>query len=144
MQVSGPPLGITGGHCDSNLLPPQFHYSAEGAADGVEAVMHKVREVVKYGADVIKFCASGGVFSKGDNPRLEQYSPAEMQALITEAHRLGGKVAPHAHPRVPTRAAVGAGVDSLEQGIFSEEKGIQWRRRNNTFLFRTSFRLSWL
>src|SRR5437773_309773 len=116
MQVSGPPLGITGGHCDSNLLPPQFHYSAEGAADGVEAVMHKVREVVKYGADVIKFCASGGVFSKGDNPRLEQYSPAEMQALITESHRLGRKVATHAHSTVAIKDAVRAGGDSIERG----------------------------
>jgi len=59
MQVSGPPLGITGGHCDSNLLAPEFHFSAEGAADGVDAVVHKVREVIKYGADVVKFCASG-------------------------------------------------------------------------------------
>ena len=97
MQVSGPPLGITGGHCDNSLLPFEFRYSAEGVADGVDAVMHKVRETIKYGADVIKFCASGGVFSKGDNPRLEQYSPAEMEALITEAHSLGRKVATHAH-----------------------------------------------
>ena len=64
--VPGRPLGITGGHCDNNLWLMEFHYSAEGAADGVDAVMHKVRETVKYGADVIKFCASGGVFSKGD------------------------------------------------------------------------------
>src|ERR1017187_9321759 len=67
MQVSGPPLGITGGHCDNSLLPFEFHHSAEGVADGPEAVMHRVREVIKYGADVVKFCASGGVFSKGDN-----------------------------------------------------------------------------
>jgi imidazolonepropionase-like amidohydrolase len=87
MQASGPPLGITGGHCDSNLLPFDFHQSAEGVADGGEAVMHRVREVIKYGADVIKFCASGGVFSKGDNPLLEQYSPEEMKLLIAEAHR---------------------------------------------------------
>jgi len=139
MQVSGPPLGITGGHCDSNLLPPQFHYSAEGAADGVEAVMHKVREVVKYGADVIKFCASGGVFSKGDNPRLEQYSPAEMQALITEAHRLGRKVATHAHSTVAIKDAVRAGVDSIEHGIFLDDEGIQLMKEHNTFLVPTSY-----
>jgi len=143
MQVSGPPLGITGGHCDSNLLPPQFHYSAEGAADGVEAVMHKVREVVKYGADVIKFCASGGVFSKGDNPRLEQYSPAEMQALITEAHRLGRKVATHAHSTVAIKDAVRAGVDSIEHGIFLDDEGIQLMKEHNTFLVPTSYPLFW-
>src|SRR5213082_2092493 len=143
MQVSGPPLGITGGHCDSNLLPPQFHYAAEGAADGVEAVMHKVREVVKYGADVIKFCASGGVLSKGDNPRLEQYSPAEMQALITESHRLGRKVATHAHSTVAIKDAVRAGVDSIEHGIFLDDEGIQLMKEHNTFLVPTSYPLFW-
>src|SRR5436309_7492994 len=143
MQVSGPPLGITGGHCDSNLLAPEFHFDAEGAADGVEAVMHKVREVVKYGADVIKFCASGGVFSKGDNPLLEQYSPAEMQALITEAHRRGRKVATHAHSTVAIKDAVRAGVDSIEHGIFLDDEGIQLMKEHNTFLVPTSYPLFW-
>src|SRR5712691_10845585 len=143
MQASGPPLGITGGHCDSNLLAPEFHYSAEGAADGVDAVMHKVREVVKYGADVIKFCASGGVFSKGDNPLLEQYSPAEMQALITEAHRLGRKVATHAHSALAIKDAVRAGVDSVEHGIFLDDEGIQLMKEHHTFLIPTSYPLFW-
>jgi imidazolonepropionase-like amidohydrolase len=143
MQVSGPPLGITGGHCDSNLLAAEFHYSAEGAADGVEAVTHKVREVVKYGADVIKFCASGGVFSKGDNPLLEQYSPAEMQALITEAHRLGRRVATHAHSAVAIKDAIRAGVDSIEHGIFLDDEGIQLLKEHKTFLVPTSYPLYW-
>jgi len=143
MQVSGPPLGITGGHCDSNLLAPEFHYNAEGAADGVDAVIHKVREVVKYGADVIKFCASGGVFSKGDNPLLEQYSPAEMQALITEAHRLGRKVATHAHSALAIKDAVRAGVDSVEHGIFLDDEGIALMKEHNTFLVPTSYPLFW-
>ena len=68
MVASGPALGITGGHCDENLLPPAFHFQGAGVADGVEAVQHKVREVIKYGADVIKICATGGVMSKGDDP----------------------------------------------------------------------------
>src|SRR2546427_3146399 len=143
MQVSGPPLGITGGHCDSNLLAPEFHYNAEGAADGVDAVIHKVREVVKYGADVIKFCASGGVFSKGDNPLLEQYSPAEMQALITEAHRLGRKVATHAHSALSIKDAVRADVDSIEHGIFLDDEGIELMKQHNTFLVPTSYPLFW-
>ena len=143
MQVSGPPLGITGGHCDNNLLPFEFHYSAEGAADGMEAVIHKVRETVKYGADVIKFCASGGVFSKGDNPLLEQYSPAEMQALITEAHRLGRKVATHAHSALSIKDAVRAGVDSIEHGIFLDDEGIHLLKEHNTFLVPTSYPLFW-
>lgn len=143
MQVSGPPLGITGGHCDNSLLPPEYHYSAEGVADGVEAVMHKVREVVKYGADVVKFCASGGVFSKGDNPLLEQYSPSEMEVLITESHRLGRKVAAHAHSAISIKDAVRAGVDSIEHGIFLDDEGIQLMKEHKTYLVPTSYPLFW-
>jgi imidazolonepropionase-like amidohydrolase len=143
MQASGPPLGITGGHCDSNLLPFEFHYSAEGVADGPEAVMHRVREVIKYGADVIKFCASGGVFSKGDNPLLEQYSPEEMKVLVAESHRLGRKVATHAHSAISIKDAVRAGVDSIEHAIFLDEEGIALMKEHNTFLVPTTYPLFW-
>src|SRR5262252_732489 len=143
MQVSGPPLGITGGHCDNSLLPFEFHYSAEGVADGNEAVMHRVREVIKYGADVVKFCASGGVFSKGDNPLLEQYSPEEMTVLIAEAHRLGRKVAAHAHSAISIKDAVRANVDSIEHGIFLDDEGIALMKEHHTFLVPTSFPLFW-
>jgi imidazolonepropionase-like amidohydrolase len=143
MQVSGPPLGISGGHCDNNLLPFDFHYFAEGVANGVPAVMAKVRETIKYGADVIKFCASGGVFSKGDNPLLEQYSPEEMQALISEAHRLGRKVATHAHATIAIKDAVRAGVDSIEHGIFIDQEGIDLMKQHGTYLVPTSFPLFW-
>jgi imidazolonepropionase-like amidohydrolase len=143
MQVSGPPLGITGGHCDSSLLPFEFHHSADGVADGREAVMHQVREVIKYGADVVKFCASGGVFSKGDNPLLEQYSPEEMRVLVEESHRLGRKVATHAHSAISIKDAVRAGVDSIEHGIFLDEEGIALMKEHNTFLVPTSYPLFW-
>jgi imidazolonepropionase-like amidohydrolase len=143
MQASGPPLGITGGHCDSNLLPFEFHYSTEGVADGPEAVMHRVREVIKYGADVIKFCASGGVFSKGDNPLLEQYSPEEMKVLVAESHRLGRKVATHAHSAISIKDAVRAGVDSIEHAIFLDEEGIALMKEHNTFLVPTTYPLFW-
>lgn len=143
MQVSGPPLGISGGHCDSNLLPFDFHYFAEGVANGVPAVMAKVRETIKYGADVIKFCASGGVFSKGDNPLLEQYSPEEMQALTSEAHRLGRRVATHAHATIAIKDAVRAGVDSIEHGIFIDQEGIELMKQKGTYLVPTSFPLFW-
>ncbi len=143
MQASGPPLGITGGHCDNNLLPPSFHHSAEGVADGVENVMHKVREVIKYGADVIKFCATGGVFSKGDNPLLEQYSPEEMRVLVAEAHRLGRKVATHAHSAIGIKDAVKAGVDSVEHAIFLDEEGIALMKEHGTYLVPTSYPLFW-
>src|SRR5881296_4618817 len=65
MLVSGPPIGVTGGHCDESLLAPEFGHRADGVADGVPALMQKTREIAKYGADCIKVCASGGVLSKG-------------------------------------------------------------------------------
>ena len=134
MLVSGPPLGITGGHCDENLLAPEFNYHAEGVADGIPAVMAKVRETVKYGADVIKFCASGGVFSKGDLPGAEQYSPAEMAALISEAHRLDRKVAAHAHGTQAIIDATNAGVDSIEHGSLIDDAGIAAMKQHGTYL----------
>jgi len=97
MLVSGPALGITGGHCDENLLPYQYHVQGSGVADGVETVQHKVREVIKYGADLIKICATGGVLSKGDDPQASQYTQEELKAIVADAHRLGRKVAAHAH-----------------------------------------------
>src|SRR5580700_8608450 len=143
MQVSGPIISITGGHGDNNLLPFEFHYNAEGVADGVPAVMAKVRENIKYGADVIKFTASGGTFSKGDSPLFEQYSPEEMQALIAEAHRLGRKVASHAHATMAIKDAVRAGVDSIEHGIFLDDEGIELMKQHGTYLVPTSFPLYW-
>src|SRR5437879_7170310 len=84
MLVSGPALGITGGHCDEDLLPFEYHATAEGVADGVEGVQHKTREIIKYGADLIKVCATGGVLSKGDDPNASQYTLEEMKAIVAE------------------------------------------------------------
>src|SRR6202451_4703702 len=97
MLASGPPLSITGGHGDENFLAPQYGYSSDGVANGVDGVTAKVRENIKYGADLIKFMATGGVLSEGDNPALAQYSPEEMKAIVDSAHSLGRKVAAHAH-----------------------------------------------
>ena len=113
MDASGPALSIAGGHCDQNLLPYEFHAVSDGQADGVEAVQHKVREIIKYGADVIKICATGGVLSKGDNPQHSQYTLEEMKAIVTDAHRLGRKVAAHAHGAEGIVWATEAGVDSI-------------------------------
>jgi imidazolonepropionase-like amidohydrolase len=134
LLVSGPPLGITGGHCDEDLLAPEYEHRAEGVADGIPAVMAKVRETVKYGADVIKFCASGGVFSRGDLPGAEQYSPAEMAAIMTEAHRLGRKVAAHAHGTQAIIDATNAGVDSIEHGSLIDDVGIAAMKAHGTYL----------
>jgi imidazolonepropionase-like amidohydrolase len=143
MQVSGPPLGATGGHCDNSLLPPAFEHSAEGVADGSLTITHKVREVIKYGADVIKFCGSGGVFSKGDDPKREEYSPEEMKTLVEEAHRRGRKVATHVHAAVAIHDAVVAGVDSVEHAIFLDDAGIALMKQHGTYLVPTTYPLFW-
>ena len=83
------------------------------AADGVEAVQHKVRENIKYGSDLIKVCATGGVLSLGDNPQHSQFTLEEMKAIVADAHRLGRKVAAHAHGAEGIRWAAEAGVDRV-------------------------------
>jgi imidazolonepropionase-like amidohydrolase len=103
-------------------------------ADGISGIMTKVRQNVKYGADVIKFCASGGVFSKGDLPGVEQYSPAEMTALIAESHRLGRRVAAHAHGTQAIIDATNAGVDSIEHGSLIDDAGIAAMKQHGTYL----------
>jgi imidazolonepropionase-like amidohydrolase len=143
MLVSGPPLGITGGHCDENLLPSEFHYQAEGVADGIEAVQHKVREVIKYGADVIKICATGGVMSKGDDPNASQYTLEEMKAIVAEAHRLGRKVAAHAHGAEGVRWASIAGVDSIEHGHLMDDESIATLKKNGTYIVPTLYLIDW-
>ena len=134
MYVSGPPLGITGGHCDENLLAPEFDYSSSGVADGPWAARRKVREVIKYGADVIKICASGGVLSKGDAPGAEQYTLEEMRAIAEEAHKLGRKVAAHAHGTQAIKDAIVAGIDSIEHASLIDAEGIQLAKQHGTFL----------
>jgi imidazolonepropionase-like amidohydrolase len=143
MQVSGPMISITGGHGDDSILPFEFHATGEGVADGPDELRHKVRENIKYGADVIKFAASGGTMSKGDNPLLEAYSPEEMQVLISEAHRQGRKVATHAHAALSIKDAVRAGVDSVEHGIFLDDECIALMKEHGTYLVPTSFPLFW-
>jgi imidazolonepropionase-like amidohydrolase len=137
--ASGPALGITGGHCDENLLPPAFHFQGEGVADGVEGVQHKVREVIKYGADVIKICATGGVLSKGDDPNASQYTLEEMKAIVADAHRLGRKVAAHAHGAEGVRWASEAGVDSIEHGHLMDDAAVATLKKNGTYLVPTLF-----
>ena len=139
MVASGPALGITGGHCDENLLPPAFHFQGDGVADGIEGVQHKVREVIKYGADVIKICATGGVLSKGDDPNASQYTLEEMKAIVADAHRLGRKVAAHAHGAEGVRWASEAGVDSIEHGHLMDDAAVATLKKNGTYLVPTLF-----
>ncbi|MGA3187097.1 MAG: amidohydrolase family protein [Bryobacteraceae bacterium] len=132
--VSGPPLGITGGHCDNNLLAPEFKFRDEGVADGPWAARTKVREVVKYGADLIKVCASGGVLSKGDSPGAPQYTLEELTAIAEEAHKLGRKVAAHAHGTQSIKDAIRAGIDSIEHSSLIDDEGIALAKQHGTFL----------
>jgi len=144
MLVSGPALGITGGHCDNNLLPFEYHVSDEGVADGIPGVQHKVREVIKYGADLIKICATGGVLSKGDDPQASQYTLEEMKAIVADAHRLGRKVAAHAHGAQGILWASEAGVDSVEHCSYINDEAIAALKRNGTYMVPTLYLADWL
>ena len=144
LLVSGPPLSITGGHCDNNMLPSEYHATSDGAADGVAAVQHKVRENIKYGADLIKVCATGGVLSLGDNPQHSQYTVEEMKAIVADAHRLGRKVAAHAHGAEGIRWAAEAGVDSIEHGSYIDDAGIAAMKEHGTYLVPTLYLGDWM
>jgi imidazolonepropionase-like amidohydrolase len=137
--AAGPSLGITGGHCDSNLLPPEYRHRDRGVADGPWAVRAQVRENVKYGADVIKFCATGGVLSKGDDASGLQYTFEEMQALVDEAHKLGRKVAAHAHGAEGIKLALRAGVDTIEHGSLIDDEGIRLMKERGAYLVPTVY-----
>ena len=134
LLVSGPPLGITGGHCDSNILPAEYEYKAQGVADGPWEVRRKVRENKKYGADLIKYCATGGVMSKGTNVNNRQYTFDEMKAIVDEAHTLGMKVAAHAHGLEGIRMAIKAGVDSVEHSSLIDQETINLAIAKGVFL----------
>jgi imidazolonepropionase-like amidohydrolase len=134
MLVSGPPLGITGGHCDNNLLPFEFHFKSSGVADGPWPARTKVRETIKYGADLIKICASGGVLSKGDQPGTPQYTFEEMEAIVEEAHKLGRKVAAHAHGTQSIKDAIQVGIDSVEHSSLIDDEGIAAAKKRGTYL----------
>ena len=134
LQVSGPSLGITGGHCDQNLLPKQYGIKQEGIADGPWGVREKVRENIKFGVDLIKFCATGGVLSKGTAVGARQYTLEEMQAIVDEAHTHRRKVAAHAHGAEGILYAIRAGVDSIEHASLIDDEGIELAIENGTFL----------
>lgn len=132
--ASGPALGITGGHCDDNMLAPEFNYQSEGVANGVEGVRQAVRRNVKYGVDVIKYCGTGGVFSKGTQVGAQQYTAEEVAALIDEAHMHGRRVAVHAHGAEGIKTAIRAGVDTVEHASLIDEEGLQLAKKSGTYL----------
>lgn len=133
MAVSGPGLGITGGHCDRNSLNSSFEERSDGVADGPWAVRQQVRKNVKYGADLTKFCATGGVFSKGTKVGMTQYTLEEMQAIVDESHTHDRKVAAHAHGNEGIKRAILAGVDSIEHASFLDEEAVRMGMERGTY-----------
>lgn len=138
MQAGAFYIGSTGSHGDvigfspfrDSKLPPEM----SGIADGVDEVRKKVRYLVKYGADIIKFGASAGVLSGEDSVAAPQYSQEEMNAIVDEAHRWERKVAAHAHGAESIKMAVKAGVDSIEHGSLIDAEGIRMMKEKGTFL----------
>ncbi|WP_291200580.1 amidohydrolase family protein [Hyphomonas sp.] len=131
---AGQSIGITGGHCDNNLLPYEDNAIGGGVADGPWAVRQKVRENKKYGAEVIKFCGTGGVLSKGTTIGAQQFTLEEMQAIVSEAHELGMKVAVHAHGAKGIQTALEAGVDSVEHASLISDESLALAVKQGTFL----------
>lgn len=139
MQAAGHALGITGGHCDENGYRPGLldRDIKTGIADGPDQIRAAVRYQVKYGADVIKTCATGGVLSEGDAVGATQYTYEEMKALVDEAAKLERKVAAHAHGTEGIKIATRAGVASIEHGSFLDEEGAKMMAEKGTFLVPT-------
>ncbi len=124
---AGYSLGATGGHCDSTFLPPSLEKAKkeEGVADGIEEFRYQVRRQRKYGAEVIKVCATGGVFSRNTEPGQQQLSEAELRAIADEAHQWGLKVAAHAHGADGIKAAIRGGIDTIEHASLADAEAIR-------------------
>ncbi len=139
MQNAGHAIGITGGHCDENGFKPGLMDGnpQTGVADGPDQIRAAVRYQAKYGADVIKTCATGGVLSDGDAVGVPQYTYEEMKALVDEATKLERKVAAHAHGAEGIKIAVRAGVASIEHGSFLDEEGAKMMVQRGTYLVPT-------
>ncbi|WP_417450082.1 amidohydrolase family protein [Kordiimonas sp.] len=144
---AGNALGITGGHCDNNFLAPEMKSKSGGVADGPWAAREKVRENIKYGANAIKFCATGGVFSKGTKVGIQQYSLEEMKAIVDESHQRGLVVAAHAHGTSGIKAAIVAGVDSVEHVSFLDDEGVALAKKFGTYfsmdIYNTEYTLTY-
>jgi imidazolonepropionase-like amidohydrolase len=139
IEAAGHALGITGGHCDDNGWRPGLSDPGykEGVANGPDEVRAAVRYQVKYGADVIKICATGGVLSEGDAIGATQYTYEEMKAIVDEATKLDRKVAAHAHGTEGIKIAIRAGVASIEHGSFLDDEAAKMMVKKGTFLVPT-------
>ncbi len=124
---AGYAIGATGGHCDSTFLPPSLEKDAkvEGIGDSVDELRYQVRRQRKYGAEVIKICATGGVFSRNTEPGQQQLSEEHMRVIADEAHQWGIRVAAHAHGGDGIKAAIKAGIDTIEHASLVDDEGIK-------------------
>ncbi|WP_242620418.1 metal-dependent hydrolase family protein [Shewanella maritima] len=130
----GHSISVTGGHCDDNFSAPEKQIRAQGVADGPWAVRAKVRENIKYGANAIKICATGGVFSKGTKVGIQQLSDEEIKAAVDEAHMQGMVIAAHAHGTGGIKASIKAGIDSIEHCSFMDQEAIDMAVKAGTYL----------
>ena len=136
-------IGITGGHCDDTGWAPGVNERGpkDGVADGVDEAVKAVRYQIKHGAKVIKVCATAGVFSYDATVGAQQLSDAELQAIVQEAARHGLKVAAHAHGTEGIKAAVRAGVASIEHGSMIDDEAAELMKRRGTYLVPTAYLL---
>jgi imidazolonepropionase-like amidohydrolase len=126
-------IGATGGHCDATEFPPSVSVPTPAVADGPMALRKVVRTLRKYGAEVIKFCGTGGVFSKTDSVGGEQYGLDEMKTIVEEAHRLGMRVAVHAHGAEGIKDAIRAGVDTIEHVSLADQEAFELAKTHGTY-----------
>ena len=126
-------IGATGGHCDETFFPPSMNQKSPAVIDSPLAGRQMVRQLHKYGAQVIKICATGGVFSHGDTPGAQQLTLDEIKAIVDEAHMTGLKVAAHAHGASGIKAAILGGVDTIEHASLVDDEGIALARRHGAY-----------
>lgn len=146
MLVSGNPITATGGSCDQPPFPAERvapKTPLEGVCNGADQCREAVRNQIKWGADVIKVCASGGVLSY-DPVDVPQLTRAELDAIVSEAHAWGRKVAAHAHGDTAARLAIEAGIDSIEHGSFLTEDTLRLMKRKDIYLVPTCVALDWV
>ena len=149
MLVSRYPLGAIGGHCDKTGFPRRDVRTGESGPEkgklvGVDQARQAVRLQVKYGADVIKMCVSGGVLSLGDDVGAPQMTDEEIAAAVDEAHRLGRKTAAHAHGDLAARSAIKGGIDSIEHGSFMTDETLALMKSKGTDLVPTLMAGEWV
>ena len=131
---AGYAFGATGGHCDSTFFPPSMDQKSPYNADSPEQGRKSVREIRKYGAQVIKICATGGVFSRNTEPGQQQMSLQDMKAIADDAHMYGLKVAAHAHGASGIKDAIRAGIDTIEHASLIDDEGISLAKKYGTWL----------